>query len=205
MMELIFVRHALPVRGDAGVVEMADPVLSPLGERQSERLVNALQGQPFSEVVCSPAVRAVQTARPILQDRRLHPRIEPDLLEYCRLGRAYLPVHELRLEGGAEWEEISRGELPSFVDGDAFRRRVVAVVEDIIAAHPGRHSVLVVCHAGVINAYLGDVLGIERGMAFPIDYVSISRVFAGRDGRRIVHTVNEIQHVQDLLDVKGGP
>lgn len=83
MMELIFVRHALPVRGEAGAVEMADPVLSPLGERQSERLTNALHGQPFSEVVCSPAVRAVHTARPLLQDRRLQPRIEPDLLEYC--------------------------------------------------------------------------------------------------------------------------
>jgi len=101
MMEVIFVRHALPVRGDAGAVDMADPALSPLGERQSERLVNALQGQPFSEVVCSPAVRAVHTARHLLQDLRLQLRIEPDLLEYCRPDRAYLPVHELRL--GAPW------------------------------------------------------------------------------------------------------
>jgi len=107
-------------------------------------------------------------------------------------------------QGGVEWEQIARGELPGFVDGGAFRRRVVAVVEKIVADQAGRQSVLVVCHAGVINAYLGHVLGIERGLAFPIDYASISRVFAGRDGRRIVHTVNEIQHVKDLLEVEDG-
>ena len=56
-----------------------------------------------------------------------------------------------------------------------------------------------VCHAGVINAYLGHVLGIDAGLAFPIDYTSISRVLAGRDGRRTVFSVNETQHVSDLL------
>ena len=150
LMQLVFVRHALPVRADAGADGIADPALSSLGERQSEPLVNALRGQPFPEVTCSPAVRAVGTAGPFLQDRRLQPRIEPGLLEYSRPDRAYLPLHELRLEGGAEWEQIALGELPAFVGGAAFQQRIVAAVEDIVAHHPGRQSVLIVlsrrCH-----------------------------------------------------------
>ena len=42
-----------------------------------------------------------------------------------------------------------------------------------------------------------------RPLAFPLDYVGITRVLAGRDGRRVVRTVNEIAHVADLLAVTG--
>ena len=41
--------------------------------------------------------------------------------------------------------------------------------------------------------------GIARPLAFPLDYAGITRVIAGRDGRRYVRTVNEIAHVADLL------
>lgn len=72
-MELVFVRHALPVRADTSADGIADPPLSRLGERQSERLVNALRSQPLSGVTCSPALRAVGVWR-----LRLHGRL-PDI------------------------------------------------------------------------------------------------------------------------------
>ena len=63
-------------------------------------------------------------------------------------------------------------------DPDEFRQRVVAVIEALIDAHPGEVAV-VVCHGGVINAYVAHVLG--PGAAWHLlrpDYTSIHRVAA---------------------------
>ena len=47
-----------------------------------------------------------------------------------------------------------------------FRRRVVTVVEGILALHEGSH-LAIVCHGGVINAYLGHLLGLAGGHVLP--------------------------------------
>ncbi len=54
-------------------------------------------------------------------------------------------------------------------------------------------------HGGVINTVLQHVLGNERLIAFNIDYVSVTRVLRSRDGRCSSASVNETQHVWDLL------
>ena len=98
------------------------------------------------------------------------------------------------------WDRMLAGLLPAHVDVPAFTARVDAALERIVAVHPGRATAVVVAHAGVINAWLAHLLGIARPLAFPLDYAGITRVIAGRDGRRTVRTVNEIAHVADLLD-----
>jgi broad specificity phosphatase PhoE len=79
-----------------------------------------------------------------------------------------------------------------------FRRRVIASVEEIVAAHPGGRVALV-SHAGVINAYTAHILGITRDLWFSPAYVSVTRVGAARDGRRGLVSLNETGHVRDLL------
>jgi probable phosphoglycerate mutase len=96
------------------------------------------------------------------------------------------------------------GLLPHYVDPSAFGARVAAVLEGIVAAHPGRATAVVIAHAGVINVWLSRLLGIGRPLAFPLDYVGVTRVLAARDGRRVVRTVNEIGHVADLLAMTAG-
>jgi broad specificity phosphatase PhoE len=81
---------------------------------------------------------------------------------------------------------------------------VVAAFERIIASHPGRETAVVVAHAGVVNTWLAHLLGLDRPLVFPLDYAGITRVLAGRDGRRLVRTVNEIAHVADLLAMTAG-
>jgi broad specificity phosphatase PhoE len=75
-----------------------------------------------------------------------------------------------------------------------FGHRVVNVIEGILALHPGQR-VVVACHAGVINAYIGHVLGLEEDMFFRPGHASVSRVMAGAE-RRVVHTLNEIHHLK---------
>jgi hypothetical protein len=55
-------------------------------------------------------------------------------------------------------------------------------------------TAVVVAHAGVVNTWLAQLLGLDRPLVFPLDYTGITRVLAGRDGRRVVRTVNEIAH-----------
>jgi 2,3-bisphosphoglycerate-dependent phosphoglycerate mutase len=69
----------------------------------------------------------------------------------------------------------------------------------VVAAHEGRATAVVVAHAGVINTWLAHLLGIARPLVFPLDYAGVTRVLAGRGGRRSIRTVNEIAHVADLL------
>jgi len=53
----------------------------------------------------------------------------------------------------------------------------------------------IVCHGGVINAYLGHLLGLSQDMFFRPAHASVSRVLTG-DGRRVIHTLNELHHLQ---------
>ena len=93
------------------------------------------------------------------------------------------------------------GLLPAHVEVTAFTARVAAAYESVVAAHPGRATAVVVAHAGTIDVWLAHLLGIARPLTFPLDYAGITRVLAGRDGRRVVRSVDETAHVADLLQV----
>jgi broad specificity phosphatase PhoE len=75
----------------------------------------------------------------------------------------------------------------------------VTVVEGILAlcVRDRVRHVAIVCHGGVINAYIGHILGIREDMFFRPAHASISRVLAG-DGRRVLHTLNEMHHLASV-------
>ncbi|MFC4948314.1 histidine phosphatase family protein [Pseudonocardia sp. GCM10023141] len=208
-MQLVLIRHALPERihgpaeGGPVAVGPADPALTALGERQAARLVAAL-GTGVDALYSSPLARARATAAPLAAALGREPEIVHDLREYDADAAHYVPVHEMAALDPTAWDRMLAGLLPASVDVPAFTARVDAALERIIAAHPGRSTAVVVAHAGVVNAWVAHLLGIERPLAFPLDYAGITRVLAARDGRRVVRTVNETQHVADLLDMTAG-
>lgn len=199
--QLALVRHALPehITGGPGP---ADPGLTELGERQAARLVEAL-GTEVAALYCSPMTRARATAAPLAAALGRAPGIVEDLSEYDADSDRYVPVHEMARHDPTAWQRMLDGLLPVHVDVVAFTARVDSAFERIIAAHPGRETVVVVAHAGVVNVWLAHLLGLDRPLAFPLDYAGVTRVLAGRDGRRVVRTVNEITHVADLLGLTG--
>jgi len=177
----------------------ADPELSPRGAAQAARVVGALRHDPVDAVVVSPARRARETATPLCDALGLEPVVEPDVAEFDRDLPHYTPVEEIRAEGGAAWEALARGDLYALdVDPEEFRARVVAAVEGVVARYAGGR-VVVVCHAGVVNAYAGHVLAQPRPIWFAPAYASLTRVGASRSGRRGVVSLNETGHVRDLL------
>ena len=71
-----------------------------------------------------------------------------------------------------------------------------AAIDAIVAANPGKR-IVVVSHAGAINAYIAGLLGLTSDFFFPAGNTSISIVRA-RDDRRLLVTVNDIAHLEYL-------
>ncbi|MCX6534992.1 MAG: histidine phosphatase family protein [Actinobacteria bacterium] len=195
-MELILVRHGLPVRRE--VVEgPADPELSVEGHDQSARLANYLATESIAAIYSSPMKRAFQTAEPLAKKTGLPISIVDDVAEYDRLSNEYIPIEELRAANDERWLKLVAGGWQSDSDTlESFRHRVVSSLEQLIRQHASQH-IVVTCHGGVINQYIAHVLGIatERGFFYP-QYTSIHRVVAAQNGLRSIASLNEIAHLR---------
>lgn len=196
-MQLLLVRHALPLRSEHG--EGSDPNLSDTGLEQAARLPEALARFPLSRLVSSPQRRAIQTAEPVAAVRELSVEIDDRFAEYDRDLPMYIPVEQIRRDHPEEWARLAQGHLPSAVDEDAFRARVRAAVDDVVAAAGPDDTVAAFSHGGVINVLLHELLGTARLLSFPIDYASVTSLRFSRTGTATVATVNSVEHVWDLL------
>jgi len=196
-MQLLLVRHALPLRSDHG--EGSDPDLSDDGLAQVARLPEALARFPITRVVSSPQRRAIQTAEPVAASCQLAVDIDDRFAEYDRDLPAYIPIEQIREEFPQEWARMAQGHLPSAVDEDAFRARVRAAVDDLVASADPDETIAAFSHGGVINVVLHEILGTARLLSFPIDYASLTRLLFSRSGQATVATVNSTEHVWDLL------
>ena len=63
--------------------------------------------------------------------------------------------------------------------------------------HPSER-VAVVCHGGVINAYLSDIISLPGTMWFEPAYTSVSRAMAGGSHKQLV-SLNETPHLPNLI------
>lgn len=198
-MELLLIRHALPVRVDPGAGP-ADPELAELGRRQAEALAEWLRDEPLHAIYTSPLRRAVETAAPLAAATGLGPVVDEDLAEFDRDAVDYVPIEELKAEGDPRWQQLVDGDWSAggTFDVEAWVGKVVAAVERVVHAHPGQ-TVAVVAHGGVVNAYVAGVLGTPTAMFFEPYYSSISRVLAARSGQRQVRTLNETAHLRNRV------
>ena len=199
-MELVLVRHALPVRIDAtDDGAPADPGLAERGLLQAARVTAALEHDRVDAVYSSPALRALETAAPLAAALGADVVVEPGIAEFDTDATSYVPVEELKESRDPRWQAILQGDLYVVgIDPVAFRARVVDAVERIAAAHPGGRAVLFT-HSGAVNAYTGHVLAQDRPLWFAPAYCSITRIAVNRAGKHGMVSLNETGHVRDLL------
>ena len=202
-MELLLIRHGEPERIEAAEGP-ADPPLNKRGREQASRLAAWLKDEDIHEIWGSPLVRAIETAEPLCAALGLPLRADDRLAEYDRDASSYIPVEELRQLKDERWQAMVEGRLANDgteVDHETFVDDVVAAIEEIIERNTGTRRVAVVCHGGVINCFVGRLLGIQRILWFEPRYTSINRVLASRGGVRSVGSLNEIAHLRgtDLL------
>jgi 2,3-bisphosphoglycerate-dependent phosphoglycerate mutase len=178
-----------------------DPPLAADGREQAERLAaRLLLMEPPSAVYTSPFRRCVETIDPYATRTGIQPAVDEEI------GEVFV----------GEWEGLSFEEIisqdedlarrfreqeamfalaPGGESGQDLRRRVVSAVERIVKRHP-QGDLVVVSHGGVINAFVGNVLGIDHDMFFLPENTSINTV--DLDGkRRWVRFLNDTRHVTD--------
>ena len=199
-MELLLIRHALPVRIEGEQGTAADPELADLGHEQARALADYLSGEHIDVLYVSPLRRAVQTAEPVAEKLGLEAIVDDELAEFDRHSHFYIPIEELKQEKDERWDDMLAGRwgVDGEVDPATFQAVVVEAVERVIAAHRGQ-TVAIVCHGGVINAYFAQLLNLDFPMFFEPAYTSISRVLASSGGHRQVKSINEHAHVRSMI------
>jgi 2,3-bisphosphoglycerate-dependent phosphoglycerate mutase len=202
--ELALVRHGQQQWPSSPVftpAEWVDPPLSAVGRRQAEQVGEAFARRRVDVVVSSHLSRALETARAIAAHHDLEPLVLEDLREvetYRDLEDGATPADTLaapfwrgvqeRFPAERRWDLVPFGE-----SSQELRHRVVSTIEGLLAMHPDT-DLVVVCHGGVINAYLAHVLGIAEDIFFLPAHTSVTRV--RRLGhRRVLHSLNDRDHV----------
>src|SRR5438093_590643 len=170
-----------------------DPPLGEAGLQQARRLAARLAlMSPPRDIRVSPFTRCVQTLEPYLEaavGTLPEPIVEDDL------GEVFIGSWEgMRFEEiVSEDEELARrfreqeamfSMAPGGESGAELRARVVPAVERAIAS-VSSGTAIVVTHGGVINAYLGHLMGIPHDMFFLPDNASINSVDADGERREV--------------------
>ena len=176
---------------------VADPPLDPNGTEQAEALCRRLQQMPDpAGLYVSPLGRARETIAPYEAATGRRAEVVDDLAEWFGGDWEFMEFEELIGEHPEMPERVLLqnpiGELaPNSEPYDAFGRRVEGAVEAGLAASPGG-DVWMICHGGVINAYVGHILQIHRDqeMFFLPPNTSINTV----------RVVGEERHVWFLAD-----
>ena len=203
--EVILVRHGEQYIADARsgpFGETIDPPLSERGRRQAELVGMRFSTQHVDAVYASPLKRAFETGRQVARHHRQEPIVLDDLrevevfrdipLEKSALdffGEPFLMGIRERMLHEKKWDVYPYSES-SF----AFNKRSVNCIEGIIAANEGKR-VVIACHGGVINAYIGHIIGTPFDMFFRPAHTSVSVVASGH-GVRALHSLNDVYHLQ---------
>ncbi len=108
--------------------------------------------------------------------RRRAAALDPEFIRFAEAGR---------------WDAI-----PGAERDEDLRARTLGAVREVATIHDGG-SVAVVCHGGVINAVLAELLRIERSTFTVIDNTSITVLRFAADGRAVVIITNDVHHLYD--------
>jgi probable phosphoglycerate mutase len=188
-MQLLLIRHGLPVRSD----ETSDPPLSAAGYWQAARVAEHLAEEDVHAVFASTMRRAIQTAEPFAAAAGHEVQTRAGIVEYDRETGVYVPMEELKRDDYPRWKAFVEGGYG--VDIAAFQKLVVETLEEVVAANPGR-NVAVFCHGGVINVWTAHVLGMQPRLFFEPAYASVHRYLCARSGQRNLVSLNDVGHLR---------
>jgi 2,3-bisphosphoglycerate-dependent phosphoglycerate mutase len=206
--ELILVRHGeqdIPDRTAASVGTLVDPPLSARGQRQAALVGQRLAGLPVDAVYSSRLARARDTGAAIgshhgvtpvelddLEEIRLFRGVPPELTPLERYGPTVMMGVRDRFLRERRWDAY-----PDSEHGSEFRSRVVRVIDGIVTSHP-EQRVVVACHGGVINTYLGHHIGVPHDMWFRPAHTAV-HVVLHTGAVRSLRSINDHGHLPPEL------
>lgn len=193
---LYLIRHGRASHRSSEEIEtprgrVADPPLDDTGREQAQILAKRLlKMEPPAAIYVSPLQRARQTIAPYEEATGMTATVVDDLAEWYGGGWEFMEFEELLHEHPEMPSRVLRQDpifflAPGGEPHDAFQARVVGAVEAALAAHP-EGDVWIVCHGGVINAYVGMVMRIrEQDMFFLPPNTSINTIRVIGDERHV--------------------
>jgi broad specificity phosphatase PhoE len=203
--ELILVRHGqqdVADGRDSPIGDLIDPPLSALGRKQAQHVGRRFADTPIDAVYSSNLRRAFDTGLEIARRHGMEPIVDDDLREVelfrdippdqsavAFIGRSLMLGIRERMISEKVWDVYPHSESSA-----EFRKRTVNAIEGIVATNEGRR-LLIACHAGVINAYVGHHLGIARDMFFRPAHTAVNVVLAGHHGVRAVQSLGDVHHL----------
>lgn len=201
--EVIMVRHAQQdVNFEGAVGDLVDPPLTENGRMQARLTGEALSLLSVDAVFASPLKRTMETAQAIAKH---HKHLEIEVIEDLRevevfrdvpqektaleyLGRELLLAARQRMIDERSWDVY-----PYTEPSHEFRKRTINAVESCIARNAGER-IVIVCHGGVINSYMGHIIRSHYDMFFRPAHASVNIAVAG-DGRRVLRLLNDTHHL----------
>ncbi len=196
-MELVLVRHGR-IAGVAMRPRDESP-LSDLGEQQARRAGTQLSSdRPFAIMVCSPLLRARQTADIIGGVISLKPVIVNALSEWTDREMTRILMGEV-----VERMLLGRGRVARGA-GEFLRAPLIGRVSQAMTALIAEHTdsrVLMVAHGGVIWGTLTHFFPEQRSKfsrARQVANCSITRINIKADGAQLI-SLNETAHLGDLV------
>lgn len=179
-----------------------DVPLNATGLAQARRLAERLAADPAERLFCSDLLRTRQTAEPLAQAWGLQPEAHAGLREqgFGVLEGLDVPTIQAQHAGlWAQWLE-HRGDfaLPGGESLQRFHARVMATLQELAEAHPGR-SLALVTHGGVLDMLWRSARGepIEGLRRCEIPNTGINRL-NWADGRLQIELWGDAAHLQGL-------
>ncbi len=177
------IRHGEPVGGRMIRGNGCDHPLSETGWAQMRAAVAPVDGAapPWQQVVSSPMARCREFAVELASRLGVPLAVEPGLREIGMGAWEGLRAAEAAASDPCAFEAFRRDPAANRPPGGEqladFRRRIAHAYARQLAHWPGRH-LLIVCHAGVSRAILGDLLGADDAAWYrvAIDYAGLSRI-----------------------------
>lgn len=217
-MEIVLIRHGEPEWVRDGL-NVDNPPLTPRGVRQAEAMAEALRHEHFDEVLCSPLVRARQTAAPLFAALNRPETIDPWLeeirnpiwhgtprekadLAYAEDRARSAEDRWLGLEGGEHVGEfvtrIHEGARTFLADRQVTRTGQRLAVWD----GASDRRIALVAHAGTNSVVICHLLGLEptpwEWDRFVIGHASVSRVESLTLGDGLTFGVSKLSDVEHL-------
>jgi broad specificity phosphatase PhoE len=178
-----------------------DPPLDDVGREQASHVAARIASTPPPDAIfASPFRRCAETLAPIAERTGVKGTVVDDFGEVSVGEWEGVPFEQIVAENEdfirrrIHEHEAIFAQAPGAERGDELRARVVPAIEDALASTQGDGDVLVVTHGGVINAYIGHVLGIDQDMFFLPENCSLNVVAVDGD-QRIVKFLSDAAHL----------
>lgn len=199
--------EALTPRG-----RVADPPLDDLGRDQAGILAQRLRKmEPPAAVFVSPLRRARQTIAPYEATSGVRATVVDELAEWYGGDWEFKDFEEMlflhpEIPGRVLRQDPVFFLAPGSETQAALRTRAVDAIESLLSANP-HGDVWAVCHGGIINAYVGEVLGIQDQEMFFLPPNTSLNTIRIRGGERHVWFLADDTHLTqpELFDDAAHP